>query len=88
MKKIDYVEISKKSARLGISPYTLIKRTINYRLANPNERTCHLCANLHYLEYRDFSNKILNCLIIGESIDPEARVNYEYTCNCWQSINK
>jgi hypothetical protein len=86
--KIDYNKIFKEAAKMGISPYTLIKHKINYRKAKKNENTCKVCAFLNYLEYKDSIKNILNCKIIGESIDKSAQIENDYTCDCWISINK
>jgi hypothetical protein len=88
MKKIDYNKIIRESKKLGIKPYTLIKRKLNYRKASKYEYTCKECKHLKFLEYKNSLENVLNCIIIGESIEVAARIEYKCVCDAWESINK
>jgi len=87
MKKIDYNKIIRESKKLGIKPFTLIKRKLNYRKACKNEYTCKECKHLKFLEYKNSLENVLNCVIIGESMEKAARIEYYFVCDAWESIN-
>jgi len=74
--KIDYEKIRKEAELICISPYTLIKRKLHYRIKTQSKKICSECEHVHLTQLF----KGYRCSEIGESKDPNSEINPNGTC--------
>lgn len=79
---INYDKIKLEAQRMGISPYLLVKRKYNYRLAKNKKEQCYFCQSMEHMNFYDGEKMRIQCAFIGESkTDRHADIDYWYTCN-------
>jgi hypothetical protein len=82
LKKIDSQAVLEEARKTGISPYTLMKRKMNYRDGDIVKR-CNRCVNSAKIVV--YSGCLERCREIGISEKQEAEIKFNKTCDYFKS---
>ena len=80
LKKIDSQAVLEEARKMGISPYVLMKRKINYRDGDI-VRKCDRCIN----SVRIVNRSRNECREIGISESLEASIETDRVCDCFKN---
>lgn len=86
--KIDYQACSRMAKEIGVSPYIVVKRAVNYRAAeNISKREC--CEYCEYCVSVQFGSvEVDECETIGIAKDRGAVINKARVCDAFKKTVK
>lgn len=85
MKIYNTLKIFEEARGMGISPYLLFRRKLNYRKGGDNQN-CKLCQNRRLPLYQQEAKT--QCDVIGISLDYYAQIQNTSVCDCFAPMEK